>query len=304
MKQKLILDVDTGFDDAVAILLAGHHPALELVAVCVSHGNAPLEVTLDNTLRVMRAGGLEHVPVYAGAARALVAEPLRTDPLQHKRFDLPPALTEPQPQRAVDFLIEHYLGPDGPATIYAPMGPQTNLGLALQLEPRLAARIPRLVTMAGAYLEGNTTPSAEFNVLADPEAAHIVFTAGCNITMVGLEACYQALITPDDLVQMRAFTTARAALAANIMQPHVEWWLEVMQWAGGPVYDAVAVAAIAEPALLQTKAAHVEIELHGTLTRGRTVADMVGWHQQPPNVEVAVKVDRARFIEVLFESLR
>jgi inosine-uridine nucleoside N-ribohydrolase len=304
MKQKLILDVDTGFDDAVAILLAGHHPALDLVAVCAVHGNAPLEVTLDNTLRVMRAGGLEHVPVYVGAAKALVAEPLRTDPLQHKRFDLPPALVEPQPQRAAEFLIHYYLSADGPDTIYAPLGPQTNLALALQLEPRLVERIPRIVTMAGAYLEGNSTPSAEFNVLADPEAAHIVFISGFNITMVGLEACYQALITPDDVAQLRGFTTARAALAADIMQPHVEWWLEVMQWAGGPVYDAVAVAAIADPGLLQTKAAHVEIELHGTHTRGRTVADMVGWHQQPPNVNVAVKVDRARFIKVLSEGLQ
>jgi inosine-uridine nucleoside N-ribohydrolase len=304
MKQKLILDVDTGFDDAVAILLAGHHPALELAAVCVVHGNAPLVITLDNTLRVMRAGGLEHVPVYAGAARALVADPLRTDPLQHKRFDLPPATVEPQAQRAAEFLVNYYLGPDGPSTIYAPMGPQTNLALALQLEPRLTERIPRIVTMAGAYLEGNTTPSAEFNVLADPEAAHLVFSAGVPLTMVGLEACYQALITPADLAQLRSFTTPRAVMAADIMQPHVEWWLEVMQWAGGPVYDAVAVATLAEPALLQTKAAHVEIELHGTHTRGRTVADMIGWHQQPPNVAVAVKVNRARFIEVLFEGLR
>ncbi|MGQ0602581.1 MAG: nucleoside hydrolase [Anaerolineales bacterium] len=303
-KKRLILDVDTGFDDAVAILLAGHHPALDLAAVCVVHGNAPLEVTLDNTLRVMRAGGLEHVPVYVGAARALVAEPLRTDPLQHKRFDLPPPLAKPQAQRAAEFLIDYYRGPHGLATIYAPMGPQTNLALALQLEPKLTERIPHIVTMAGAYLEGNTTPSAEFNVLADPEAAHIVVTSGFNITMVGLEACYQALITPDDMVQLHSFNTPRAALAADIMLPHVEWWLEVMQWPGGPVYDAVAVAAIADPDLLQTKAAHVDIELHGTYTRGRTVADMVGWHQQPPNVEVAVKVNRARFIEVLFEGLR
>jgi inosine-uridine nucleoside N-ribohydrolase len=302
--QRLILDVDTGFDDAVALLMAGHHPALELAAVCVTHGNAPLAVTLENTLRLLHAGQLARVPVYAGAERALIAPALRTDPMQHARFDLPAAPFGPQPPRAAEFLIDYYLGPHGPQTVYAPIGPQTNLALALRLEPRLAQRIPRIITMAGAYLEGNSTPSAEFNLLADPEAAHIVFTAGIPITMLGLEVCYQALVTPNDLERLRALNTPWARLAADLAAPHVQWWIEQMQWSGGPVYDACVPAALIAPEALKTRAAHVDIELTGQFTRGRTVADLIGWHTPAPNVQVGIEMDRPRFVELLCEALQ
>ncbi len=108
---------------------------------------------------------------------------------------MPSPTSTPQPQRAAEFLIDNYLSPQGSSTCYVPLGPQTNLALALRLEPKIAERIPSITTMAGAYIEGNITPSAEFNVLADPEAAHIVFTAGIPITMVGLEVTAQALLT-------------------------------------------------------------------------------------------------------------
>jgi len=304
MKQKLILDVDTGFDDAVAILMAGHHPTLELVAVAVTHGNAPLAVTLENTLRVVQAGGLAHVPVYAGAEHALIAPPLVTDPLQGETFNLPAPTLTPQPQHAVEFLIEYYLGPDGPDTIYVPVGPQTNLALALRLEPQLAARIPRIVTMAGAYMEGNFTSSAEFNVLADPEAAYVVFNSGIPITMVGLEVNYQALITPIELEKLRAMQTPWATAAADIMESHIRWWIDNLNWIGGPVYDACAVAAVVEPGILQTRAMRVEIELGGQHTRGRTVADISGWQKKTTNADVGVGIHRERFIEILMEGLK
>ncbi len=170
MAQKIILDVDTGGDDAVAILLAGHHPRIELVAVTVCHGNGPLELTLDNTLRVLQAGHLEKTPVYAGSECPLIGDLIQTHPIQKSTLPLPPAGITPTAGRAVDFIVDYYLGPGGPETIYAPIGPQTNLALALRLEPAIAERVPRIVTMAGAFTEGNTTPSAEFNILADPEA--------------------------------------------------------------------------------------------------------------------------------------
>jgi inosine-uridine nucleoside N-ribohydrolase len=302
-KQKIILDVDTGYDDAIAILLAGHHPALELVAVTVTHGNAPLAVTLDNTLRVMEAGRLAHVPVLAGAAQALVADPAPTGPQQQAILPLPAPTIAARPQHAVNFLLEHYLGPAGPETIYAPVGPQTNLALALRLEPRLAARIPRIVTMGGAYLEGNTTPSAEFNILADPEAAHIVFSAGIPLTMVGLEVTAQGLITFADVERLRALNTPWAQAAAGLIALQIRPWVERRGWAGGQVYDACAVAAVIEPDILQTKPMHVAIELRGQLTSGRTVADISGQHGRPANVAVGVSIDRERLSQILVEGL-
>jgi inosine-uridine nucleoside N-ribohydrolase len=148
MAQKVILDVDTGADDAVALLLAGHHPALELVAVTVTHGNAPLSVTLDNTLRVLAAAGLGHVPVFAGAARALVASPPPTTPAQSAILPLPATDLAPRAQPAASFLSDYFMGPAGDDTCLVLLGPQTNLAVALALNARLAARIPSIVTMA------------------------------------------------------------------------------------------------------------------------------------------------------------
>jgi inosine-uridine nucleoside N-ribohydrolase len=304
MAQKMILDVDTGGDDAVATLLAGHHPGLELVAVTVTHGNGPLEVTLDNTLRVIEAGGLSHVPVFSGAATPIVADPAHTDPVQHATLPLPAPTLLPQKQRAVEFLIDYYLGPNGPRTIYAPIGPQTNLALALRLEPKIAQRIPRIVTMGGAYLEGNTTPSAEFNILADPEAAFVVFNAGIPITMVGLEVTAQALVTLTDADRLAALATPWAQIAARLIHNEVQWFIDHLGWSGGQIYDACVTAAVIEPQILQTRPMRVDIELVGSLTRGRTVADISGRHSAKPNVDVGVGIDRQRFMEILFEGLQ
>jgi len=301
--QKVILDVDTGGDDAVAILLAGHHPALELVAVTVTHGNGPLERTLDNTLRLVEAGNLSHVPVYQGAERPLIEEVYPTNPVQYALLPIPESTISPQPQRAVDFLIEYYMGPQGAETVYVPLGPQTNLALALRVEPEIAQRIPGIVTMGGAYIEGNTTPSAEFNILADPEAAHIVFNAGIPITMVGLEVTAQALVMLDDAQKLGTLGTPWASIASRIIREEVQWFIDNLGWRGGQIYDACAVAAIIDPDILEIQPMHVDIELCGKLTRGRTVADISGFQKRTPNVDVGVNIDRARFMDIIFEGL-
>lgn len=302
MPQKVILDVDTGGDDAVAILLAGHHPMLELVALTVTHGNAPLEVTLDNTLRVVQAGGLSDVPVYAGAYGPLIGPPIPTHRYQSESLPVSPTTLAAQPEHAVRFLIDYYFGPHGTETIYMPVGPQTNLALALRLEPRLAQRIPRIITMAGAYYEGNVTPSAEFNVLADPEAAHIVFSSGIPITMIGLEVTSQAPVTEEVVKRTLALGTPQAQIAARLMQREIDWFHEHLG-TEGQVFDACAVAAAIDPALVKTRPMRVWIELHGQWTRGRTVADVSGYQRQPANADVGVGIDRERFYRVLYDGL-
>lgn len=301
--QKVILDVDTGGDDAVAILLAGHHPATELAAVTVTHGNAPLSVTLANTLKCVEHGGLAGVPVYAGAAQPLLAEPAPLDPVQNRALPLPEPTLQPRPGHAVDFLIDYYMGADGPSTILVPTAPQTNIALALLKEPRLAGRIPRIVTMGGAYREGNVTPSAEFNIFADPEAASIVFNAGIPITMVGLEVTAQAPVTLADAARLKALGTPQARVAAEEIRAEAQWFIDNLGLDGGQIYDACAVAAVIEPSLLETKPMHVAIELHGPLTRGRTAADVTGYQKKRPNVDVGVRIDREKFMKVLFEGL-
>jgi inosine-uridine nucleoside N-ribohydrolase len=303
MPKKVILDVDTGGDDAVAMLLAGHHPALELVAVTVTHGNAGLDRTLENTLRTLAAGGLSHVPVYAGAHRPLLINPIPTIEAQYYLLPFPPTRLKAQPQHAVEFLIEYYLGPDGPQTAYLPVGPQTNLALALQTEPRLAQRIPEIITMAGAYSEGNTTPSAEFNVLADPDAARIVFSSGIPITMVGLEVTSQAEVMLEDADRLEALGTPWAVAAAQLFRTETVWFIENLGRAGGEIYDACVSAAAVDPTILLTRPMHVDIETRGELTLGRTVADISVNHPLPKNVQVGMGIDRERFLKILFEGL-
>lgn len=304
MAQKIILDVDTGGDDAVAMLMAGHHPEMDLVAVTVTHGNGPLSTTLDNTLRLLQAGGLEHVPVYAGAESPIIAESIPTDPIQHATLPLPESTLQPQGQHAVNFLIEYYMGEGGRDTVYAPIGPQTNLALALRVESRLAQRIPRIITMGGAYIEGNTTPSAEFNILADPEAAQIVFRAGIPITMVGLEVTSKALVTLSDAQRIKELGTPWSIIAAELIRLEVQWFIDHLGWSGGQIFDACTVAATLEPGILSTRPMHVDIELTGRLTRGRTVADISGHHRKKANVDVGIDINRDRFMEILFEGLR
>ncbi|MCC6904571.1 MAG: nucleoside hydrolase [Anaerolineae bacterium] len=303
MPQKMIIDVDTGNDDAVAILMAGHHPAIDLVAITVTHGNAPHEITLPNTLKVVSSGALQHVPVYPGAVVALTGDPNPSTGLNGRVLPLPEPTVAAQPQHAVDFLRDYYNGPDGPDTIYAPIGPLTNLALALRLDPGLAKRIPRIVTMGGAYLEGNTTPSAEFNILADPEGAKVVYNAGIPILMVGLEVTKQALVTPADVEMLRSLDTPQAKVSAEVMLDEILWTIREYGWEGGQIFDACTVAEIIEPGLIETQPMWVDVEVNGDLTRGRTVADISGRSKRQPNVDAGTGINRKRFIEIMAEAL-
>jgi inosine-uridine nucleoside N-ribohydrolase len=304
MAQKVILDVDTGSDDAVAMLMAGHHPGLELVAVLPVHGNVHLEVTLENTLKLLSVGKLENVPVYVGASAPLIGPIIAGDGDQVVRLPFPIPSIQPNEKHAVNFLIDYYMSGKGADTIYMPIGPLTNLALALRIEPRLAERIPKIVTMGGAYLAGNTTPSAEFNILADPEAAHIVYSSNIPIVMIGLEVTDKAIIRKDDIQPLREIGTPWAEAAAEIINIIVDIHLKYPGKTGGIVYDACAVAAVIDPSIVETIPMHVDIEINGAYTRGRTVADSRKRGDALMNVDVGTNINRERFLEILYESLR
>ena len=300
MPKKVILDVDTGCDDAVAMLLAGHHPDIELVAALPVHGNAPLAQTLENTLRLLSVGKLEHVPVYAGASHPLVGPIIAGDGDQVIMLPFPESPIKVQDKHAVNFLIDYYMSGEGKDTIYMPIGPLTNLGLALRIEPRLKDHIPAIVTMGGAY----ATSFAEFNIQADPEAAFIVYSSGIPIKMIGLEVTDVAEVRQGDSDSIRKIGTPWAEAAADIMDIVIEIHTQHFNKDGGIIFDACAVAAVIEPEVVKTEPMHVEIELTGTHTRGCTVAALRGHDNQPANVEVGVSIDRGRFIEIMHEGLR
>ena len=209
--QKVILDVDTGTDDAVAIMLAALSKDLDLLGVCSVNGNRGIEFTTENTLRVVEYLGLaDKIPVYKGCSLPLVSTltPGRRDGIPatgsmdknniHGDYvELPPATIKPQEEHAVFWLIDTLMKSEGDI-ILIPVGPLTNIAMALRIEPRIADKIQSIMIMGGGYREVNITPSAEFNFWVDPEAAKIVIDSGCDITIVPLDATHKAVLSLDD----------------------------------------------------------------------------------------------------------
>jgi inosine-uridine nucleoside N-ribohydrolase len=294
----VILDCDPGHDDAIALLLALASPELEVVGVTTTHGNQTLAKTTDNALRVLSLVGRTDVPVAMGADRPLVRD-LHVAAHVHGDSgldgpELPERAGEPVEQHAVDFLAEHVT----PETVLVPVGPLTNVALALERGIQPA----RIVLMGGAIAEGNMTPAAEFNIWADPEAAQRVFHSGLDVTMIGLDVTHAALLTP---VWAERFREAGrvGTFVADLVEFFKQYHLRTYGWDGAPIHDAVALAQVIRPALVTTERMNVEVELESELTRGRTVADR--WHRtdREPNAHVGVDVDADAFFELLLDRV-
>jgi inosine-uridine nucleoside N-ribohydrolase len=312
-RRKLILDVDTGTDDAIALMLAALHPDLELVAATTVNGNNPIANCTDNTLRVFDLLGVE-IPVYEGAATPLLRddypvprEALHRDGSMHSReLPIPAPRSVKQARRAVDFLIDTYMTATEPITLVA-VGPLTNIALAVKLEPRIVDRIPQTVIMGGAHASGNTTPSAEFNIWVDPEAARVVLTAGlADLALVPLDATHKALVSAADCTRLRATGTPAGEAAAAIIEGRIAAYddLQPMDSAGAaPVHDALCVAYLVDPTVVSGRRVHVDVETRGELTLGRTVMDVNGHFGGEPNAFVAFDADAARFVSLLVETL-
>jgi inosine-uridine nucleoside N-ribohydrolase len=296
----VLIDCDPGHDDAIALLLALASPEVELVGVTTVYGNQTIEKTTANALRVLDLAGGIDVPVVRGAERPLVRERFVAGYVHGETgLDgpaLPPPSRPPDAGHAVDFLAERARG----ATLVA-TGPLTNVALLLARHPD--ARPARIVLMGGAIAEGNVTPAAEFNVWADPEAARRVFESGLDVTMVGLDVTHRALVTAGHAERLRRSGRV-GAVVAELLDFYGVFHRETYGWDGSPVHDAVAVAHVARPELLETARRHVAVECGSELCRGRTVVDL--WHRtdNEPNAHVAVAIDAAAFLELLLDRLQ
>jgi inosine-uridine nucleoside N-ribohydrolase len=302
---RVILDCDPGLDDALALLLVLASPELELAGITTVAGNQTIEKTTANALKLLELTGRSEIPVAAGAAGPLAGELVLADDAHGKsglgNLVLPEPSSRPVDPPAVDFLADQLLVASEPVTVLA-VGPLTNIGLLLALRPEAAGRIARLVLMGGAIREGNMTPSAEFNIWIDPEAAHRVFTAGLDVTMVGLDVTNRCVLTRADAERLRASGPIGAA-AAQLLDFYLGYYEEAYAHGGAPIHDALAVAHVLRAELLTVEQRHVEIELTG-ICRGRTVVDMRQRTRLPePNAYVAVDVDVEGFRELLVSRL-
>jgi inosine-uridine nucleoside N-ribohydrolase len=300
----IVLDCDPGHDDAIALLLALGSPEVELLGVTTVYGNQTLEKTTANAIRVLDLVGRADVPVAAGADRPLQRELVVAAHVHGESgLDgpaLPPPSREPAALHAVDLIAEALLAADRPVTL-VPTGPLTNVALLLE-RGELLPRIARIVLMGGAIAEGNMTPAAEFNVWADPEAAERVFRSGLDVTMVGIDVTHRALLTPAQAERLRA-TGPVGTFVAELVEFFTVYHRETYGWEGAPIHDAIALAHVIRPGILETLDRNVEIERVSELTRGRTVVDLWRRTGRPENAHVAVGIHPEAFFELLGERL-
>jgi inosine-uridine nucleoside N-ribohydrolase len=297
--ERILIDCDPGHDDAIALLLALASPEVELVGVTTVAGNQTLEKTTANAIRVLDFVGRSGLTVAAGADRPLIRDPFVAAYVHGETGldgpDLPPPQREPIAQHAVDFLAEHVSG-----TTLVPIGPLTNVALLLARYPE--ARPKRIVLMGGSIGLGNVTPAAEFNIWADPEAAARVFASGIDVTMIGLDVTHQALLMTDDAERLRA-SGRTGRMVAELYDFFHRFHADTYGFGGSPIHDAVALAYVFRPDLVETEHRHVAIECSSELNRGRTVIDLWRRTGQEPNAHVGVAVDGRAFVELLLERL-
>lgn len=305
-RTQVIIDCDPGHDDALAITLALARRELEVLGITTVGGNAPLRETTRNAGRILALLGRSDVPVAAGASQPLV-RPLETAPEVHgvsglDGADLPEPAVPPRPEGALEFLRATLAAAPAPVTLI-PTGPLTNIALLLRTYPDVAARIAHISLMGGGMRQGNWTPAAEFNIWVDPEAARIVFRSGLPITMSGLDVTHKALFGLPEIERLDAIGTRVGRVFADLMRFFIKFHLERYGTADTPIHDAVAVAAVAVPQLVGTRRYHVDVETVGDITRGRTVVDDRGVPGQPPNVDVALDIDRAAFADLMIGAV-
>lgn len=297
----VILDMDTGIDDALAIIYALESPTLEVLGITTCFGNGDVKTTTRNTLMMVELSG-HRVPVYAGARDPLVGQYVPTAEAFHGRNGLGGVIDHEPKLRAedasaVDYLRHTIQSRPGEITLVV-TGRLTNLATALNVDPELGTLIKRVVLMGGAaFVGGNVTPVSEANIWGDPEAAWVVFHSGVELVMVGLDVTMQVMIG-DAAVSAMDLTRP----VAPVLQEALDFYLAAYnpgQPRGqreAPLHDPLAVAVAEDPSLCELVGYSVDIELLGTMTRGMTVVDRRSWIEHEPNVFVCQSVDHDRFL--------
>ena len=288
----------------MAIVMAARHT--DLLGITTVNGNAPLARTTANALVMTQLLGID-VPVHSGAARPLVAAAAHAPDIHgDSGLDgaaLPPVTRTVASANAVEFIIESVRATEGLWLV--PVGPCTNIALALRSAPDLATRIAGLSLMGGSATHGNTTAAAEFNIWCDPEAADVVFTCGAPIVMSGLHLTHQAQATPERIAAVRALGTDLSTIVADLLTFFAAMYMRRNAgFVGAPVHDACAVLALTHPELFTRRRAHVAVELSGTHTRGMTVVDNRPLRDAPaPNADVLETVDADELFRLLTEAI-
>ncbi len=305
MKRAIIIDTDPGQDDALAILLAlAAHETLELRGIVAVAGNVPLPLTQLNARRLCDLAGRPDMPVYAGCERPMVRDLITAEYVHGKTgldgYDWPEVKTPLQEQHGVDYLIEALRSASEGEITLCTLGPLTNIAMAMVKAPDCKRGIGEIVMMGGGFFEGgNTSPAAEFNILVDPHAAHVVFGSGLPLTLMPLDVTHKALATKERIAAMQALGNETGKACAGMLSFFNRFDVEKYGSLGGPLHDPCVIAYLLEPSLFGGKAIPVQIDIAPGLTLGMTVMDWWGMTKKPPNCTVMKDIDADGYFKLL-----
>jgi purine nucleosidase len=309
MKRRIIIDTDPGQDDAVAILLALASPEeIDLLGIVAVAGNVPLAHTERNARRIVELAGRPEVPVYAGCVRPMVRS-LRTAEHVHGRTgldgaDLPDPEVPLQTKHGVDFIIDTLRAAEPGSVTLCTLGPLTDIGVALVKAPDIAQHVREIVMMGGAYFEvGNITPTAEFNIFVDPEAADVVMKSGIPIVMSPLDPTHRMLTTRERLDAFAALGNRSGRTVAGLLSFSERFDLAKYGSIGAPLHDPTVIAYLLKPDLFTGKTVNVSIETSSPLTLGMTVTDWWQITDRPRNVHYLRDGNAEGFYALLTERL-
>ncbi len=320
--KKIIFDTDPGTDDAMALMLALNSPELDVRAITVVPGNVPAQQGLENALRMVSLANRCDIPVAAGAQHPLFQKLITAEFWHGKNglanIELPPSKCKVDPLYAPDLIIELVHAAPHEITL-VPVGPLTNIALAVERDPSIVPLVKEVILMGGSISGGNVNAAAEANIYNDPEAAQIVFQAGWPVTMVGLDVSNKTLLTKKHLAQMgethgpiNDFIYKVASFLIDLSAKY--------GWEGTAMYDPLAVGVAVDSTLVTAPAMHVEVETRGAFTRGETVANRQGYIERnvlrgdryviegvdkvEPNAKVCTEVDANRFLDMFVSRIR
>ncbi|MBU9712819.1 nucleoside hydrolase [Evansella tamaricis] len=305
--KKVILDVDTGIDDALAIAYAINSHKLDVVGITTSFGNVSVKEATRNTLQVLEIMNKTEIPVSMGEEKPMARGHLKGKATHVHgenglgNVDLPLPMSKPIHTHAVDFMIEKSLEFSNELTVIA-VGALTNLALAIKKDPTLVERVEKVVVMGGAVtVPGNVVPHAEANIYTDPEAADFVFQSGVPLTLVGLDVTLQTLLTKDDVKKWTELNTPFTNFLGDICQFYMDFYMNENGLEGYGLHDPLAVGAVIDPSFLTTKSMPIYVDLSNDLI-GKTVED-----QEPnsnrPNIDVCLEVNAEKFKEHFINTL-
>ena len=306
--RKIIIDTDPGQDDALAILLALGSPELDVLGITCIAGNVPLPLTIRNAQLVCELAGRRDIKIFAGCGRPMVRD-LVTAEAVHGQTGLDgPDWDEPtmgvQDMHAVDWLVEVLMAADDGEVTLCPVGPITNVAMAMVREPRIIPKIAEIVTMGGGFfVGGNTTPVAEFNVYVDPHAADVMYRSGVPIVTMPLDVTHKALMSPEWIESVRAIGGDVGDKTAAMLSFYGRYDIKRYNERGGPLHDPATIAYLLNPDLYGGKDVFVEVETHSELTMGMTVVDYWNRWERPPNCKWISEVDSDGFFTLIRERL-